>query len=108
MLLKQQTIQFSSHSTLYDLIVPKENILRKINDLIDVRVVEEQRRMKGLYFIQMIVSDDYADRRQSVRYNNARELKQDIIMHGVGPALTIKLIKVQLHKKGIKKNVRKS
>lgn len=39
--------------------------------------------MKGLYFIQMIVSDDYADRRQSVRYNNARELKQDIIMHGV-------------------------
>ena len=31
-----------------------------------------------------------------------------VIMHGVGPALTIKLIKVQLHKKGIKKNVRKS
>lgn len=35
MLIKQQTIQFSEHSSLYDLIVPKENLLRKINDLID-------------------------------------------------------------------------
>ena len=35
MLVQQQTIQFSEHSTLYDLIVPKENILRKVNDLID-------------------------------------------------------------------------
>jgi len=42
MLLKQQTIQFSSHSTLYDLIVPKENILRKINDLIDFSFIYDE------------------------------------------------------------------
>ena len=35
MLLRQQQIQFSSFSELYDLIVPKENLLRKINELID-------------------------------------------------------------------------
>lgn len=35
MLVQQQTIQFSEHSSLYDLIIPKNNILRKINDLID-------------------------------------------------------------------------
>ena len=32
MLVQQQTIQFSEYSSLYDLIVPKENILRKIID----------------------------------------------------------------------------
>lgn len=42
MLLKQQTIQFSAHPTLYDLIVPKENILRKINDLIDFSFIYEE------------------------------------------------------------------
>ena len=42
MLLKQQTIQFSAHSTLYDLIVPKENILRKINDLIDFSFIYDE------------------------------------------------------------------
>ena len=35
MLVQQQKIQFSEHSSLYDLIVPKGNIVRKINDLID-------------------------------------------------------------------------
>lgn len=35
MLIQQQTIQYSEHSSLYDLIVPKDNLLRKINDLID-------------------------------------------------------------------------
>ena len=35
MLVQQQTIQFSEHSKLYDLIVPKDNLLIKINDLID-------------------------------------------------------------------------
>jgi len=35
MLLQQQKIQFSEFSKLYDLIVPKENLLRKINELID-------------------------------------------------------------------------
>ena len=42
MLLKQQVIQFSAHSTLYDLIVPKENILRKINDLIDFSFIYDE------------------------------------------------------------------
>lgn len=42
MLLKQQTIQFSAHSALYDLIVPKENILRKINDLIDFSFIHDE------------------------------------------------------------------
>lgn len=35
MLLQQQKIQFSEFSKLYDLIVPKDNLLRKINELID-------------------------------------------------------------------------
>ena len=42
LLLKQQKIQFSAHSTLYDLIVPKENILRKINDLIDFPFIYDE------------------------------------------------------------------
>ena len=33
MLPTQQTIQFSNYSDLYDLIVPHENILRRINAL---------------------------------------------------------------------------
>jgi len=35
MLIQQQKVQFSDYSSLYDLIVPKDNLLRKINDLID-------------------------------------------------------------------------
>lgn len=35
MILKQQKIQFSYYSDLYDIIVPKDNLLRKINELID-------------------------------------------------------------------------
>jgi hypothetical protein len=35
MLLQQQKIPLSAYSDLYDLIVPKENLLRKINELID-------------------------------------------------------------------------
>lgn len=42
MLVQQQTIQFSEHSTLYDLIVPKENLLRKINDLIDFSFIYDE------------------------------------------------------------------
>jgi len=42
MLVQQQTIQFSEHYTLYDLIVPKENILRKINDLIDFSFIYDE------------------------------------------------------------------
>jgi transposase len=35
MLVQQQKIQLSTYSDLYDLIVPKDNLLRKINELID-------------------------------------------------------------------------
>jgi hypothetical protein len=35
MLVQQQTLSLSTYSSLYDLIVPQENLLRKINDLID-------------------------------------------------------------------------
>lgn len=39
MLIQQVELQFSAYSSLYNLIVPKENILRKINDLIDFSFV---------------------------------------------------------------------
>jgi transposase len=39
MLTKQVEIQFSEYSSLYDLIVPKDNVLRKINELIDFSFV---------------------------------------------------------------------
>jgi transposase len=42
MLVQQQTIQFSEHSSLYDLIIPKNNILRKINDLIDFSFIYDE------------------------------------------------------------------
>ena len=42
MLVQQQTIQFSDYSSLYDLIVPKENLLRKINDLIDFPFIYDE------------------------------------------------------------------
>lgn len=42
MLVQQQEIQFSSFSGLYDLIVPKDNLLRKINDLIDFTFIYDE------------------------------------------------------------------
>ncbi len=42
MLAQQQQIQFSSFSGLYDLIIPKDNLLRKINDLIDFTFIYEE------------------------------------------------------------------
>ena len=42
MLVQQQTIQFIAHSSLYDLIVPKNNLLRKINDLIDFSFIYDE------------------------------------------------------------------
>ncbi len=41
-MLAQQNIQFSFYSGLYDLIVPKDNFLRKINDLIDFSFIYNQ------------------------------------------------------------------
>lgn len=42
MLVQQQEIQFSQYSSLYALIVPKDNLLRKINDLIDFSFIYEE------------------------------------------------------------------
>jgi transposase len=42
MLTQQQKLQVSSYSGLYDLIVPKENLLRKINELIDFTFIYEE------------------------------------------------------------------
>ena len=42
MLVQQQKIHFSAYSSLYDLIVPQENILRKINDLIDFSFIYDE------------------------------------------------------------------
>ncbi|KKB45407.1 hypothetical protein HMPREF1212_05080, partial [Parabacteroides sp. HGS0025] len=37
----QQTFQFSQYSSLYDLIVPADNLLRRINDLIDFSFIHK-------------------------------------------------------------------
>jgi transposase len=42
MLAQQQKIQLSEYSALYDLIVPKENLLRKINELIDFSFIYDE------------------------------------------------------------------
>jgi transposase len=42
MLAQQQKIQLSEYSSLYDLIVPKENLLRKINELIDFSFIYDE------------------------------------------------------------------
>jgi transposase len=42
MLVQQQEFRFSEYSSLYDLVVPKENFLRKINNLIDFSFVYDE------------------------------------------------------------------
>jgi len=39
MLVQQQTLSLSLYTDLYDLIIPKDNILRRLNDLIDFSVI---------------------------------------------------------------------
>lgn len=46
MLLQQQKIQFSQYSSLYDLIVPEDNLLRRINDLIDFSFIYDELATK--------------------------------------------------------------
>ena len=46
MLIQQQSLQLSAYSSLYDLIVPKENLLRQINDLIDFNFIYEELQTK--------------------------------------------------------------
>ena len=42
MLPKQHTIQFSGYTELYDLIIPQDNLLRRINDLIDFSFIRKE------------------------------------------------------------------
>ena len=42
MLAQQQKIQLSSYSGLYDLIIPKDNLLRKISELIDFTFIYDE------------------------------------------------------------------
>ena len=42
MLLQQQKIQLSAYSDLYDLVIPKDNLLRKINELIDLSFIYDE------------------------------------------------------------------
>jgi hypothetical protein len=42
MLIQQKKIQFSAFTGLYDLIVPKDNLLRKINELIDFSFIYDE------------------------------------------------------------------
>ena len=46
MLPNQGTIQFSEHSVLYDMLIPKDHLLRKINDLIDFNFVYKELKDK--------------------------------------------------------------
>lgn len=42
MLALQQTLQFSDYSDLYELIIPKDNLLRRINDLVDFSFIHKE------------------------------------------------------------------
>ena len=42
MLVQQQELQLSAYTELYDLIVPKDNLLRKINELIDFSFIHKE------------------------------------------------------------------
>mgnify|MGYP002747419336 FL=1 len=42
MLQLQRTIQFSDYSDLYDLIIPQDNLLRRINDLVDFSFIQKE------------------------------------------------------------------
>ncbi|AJA70356.1 hypothetical protein MYRA21_3261 [Myroides sp. A21] len=42
----QETISFSKYSELYDMLVPKNNTLRKINDLVDFSFIYEELSSK--------------------------------------------------------------
>ncbi len=46
MLSHQETLSFSKYSELYDMLVPKDNILRKIYDLVDFTFVYQELSSK--------------------------------------------------------------
>ena len=46
MLSPQQSLSLSPYASLYDLIIPKDNILRKINDLVDFSFVHDLQKQR--------------------------------------------------------------
>lgn len=42
MLPLQHTVQFSNYSELYDLIIPQDNLLRRIKDLVDFPFIQKE------------------------------------------------------------------
>lgn len=46
MLVQQQKLQLSEYSSLYSIIVPQDNLLRKINDLIDFSFIHDELENK--------------------------------------------------------------
>lgn len=42
MLPQQQTIQFSDYAGLYDLVIPQDNLLRQINDMVDFSFIQRE------------------------------------------------------------------
>ncbi|WP_027412610.1 transposase, partial [Aquimarina muelleri] len=46
MIVQQESLRLSEYSSLYDLIVPHTNLLRRINDLIDFNFIYEELQSK--------------------------------------------------------------
>ena len=46
MISKQETLNLSPYTALYDLIIPKDNMLRQINDLVDFSFILDELRSK--------------------------------------------------------------
>ncbi|MCD9609835.1 IS5/IS1182 family transposase, partial [Tenacibaculum maritimum] len=46
MIVQQQSLRLSEYSSLYDLIVPSTNLLRRINDLIDFNFIYKELESK--------------------------------------------------------------
>ncbi|MGX9933189.1 IS5/IS1182 family transposase, partial [Virgibacillus salarius] len=42
MIQKQQSIILSAYSEIYDLVVPKDNVLRKLNELVDFSFIYDE------------------------------------------------------------------
>lgn len=80
MLAQQQKIQLSTYSGLYDMIVPKDNLLRKINELIDFTFQHTD------YF------NEKAKHRYKIEAKNS-ELKN---VHGYGRAISYGITNMQM------------
>jgi hypothetical protein len=51
MIQNQQSMIFSPYMDIYDLVVPKDNFLRKINDLVDFSFVYDELKDKYCHVI---------------------------------------------------------